>query len=83
MDELERLLRGWRADLCTCKSVSDSQHWIGCAAGRISDDDLDILYMEVDRWSDDIMEYEVDEAVKRALSTQEPEVPYVVEDDPE
>lgn len=71
MDELERVLRGWRADLCTCKSVSDSQHWVGCAAGRISDDDLDVLYMELDEWHDDLVEYEVGAAMTTVVDDPE------------
>ena len=82
MDELERIIRGWLADLCRCRAVSDSLHEPGCAAGHVGERDIDALYDEVLDWHDDLLELEAEE-VAEELKKQREEAHTKVEDDPE
>lgn len=82
MDEVERIMRMWLSDICTCRGISEGRHKPGCPNDGISDADIDWLCDEVYLWHDAILYGEVEDAVKEALKPPA-EPPHIVEDDPE
>ena len=82
MDELERLLWKWRADLCRCWGVSEGVHKIACPVDKIADGELlDYLYNLVLDWHDDEVDNEIAEELERAKNPPSP--PTALVDDPE
>lgn len=83
MDDLERVLWGWRRRWCKCRSVSNGIHDDECIQSAVSDGMLDDLWLYIEDWHDAEVGYEVAEAVKKATSVEEPAVPTPEPDDPE
>jgi hypothetical protein len=69
-DPLMAMLREWRGGLCGCRVVSSGIHNPHCAAGNVSDIDLEELANRIDDYTDDIIDDAVEEELKERSKGQ-------------
>ena len=76
-DELDSRLREWLRQLCTCRSVSNGIHGVGCAVSYVTDVDLLDLSDAIWDWHEDEMGEVVDATPTEipVVSAEDPEAP--------